>query len=248
MVWGQPSQPQPPQTCVLPAWGHPKNPEPLNRAVMKRKTKPKKHTRTHEHSRFQPTRWFFCLLSFPAQQALLDWLTAAPGQAWSWCRTGQSLQPPPCPRHSQLWLGQGCTGWGGSRGAPTAAPSSHRLHRASHSPSPLLPPPEQHTTPGQKPGSPGTEQSCARRKLQLPLSAGMGQSRAWLHPSPGHDVLSPLRRPGLLEDTPGHLPKAAPTLCSLPAFQLQLSPTGDATPKTIHQVLKHSALHRKRAA
>lgn len=40
----------------------------------------------------------------------------------------------------------------------------------------------------------------------------------------------------------------APTLRSLPVFQLWVSQTGDANPKTIHQVLKHSALDSKKVA
>lgn len=139
-----------------PSMGSPQKPEPLNRVVMKRKTKPKKHTRTHENSCFQPTRWFFCLLSFPAQQGLLDWLTAAPGQAWSWCRSSTEGRATAEPAVSILpgalllrqltvlaWTGMHRVG--GSQGAPTAAPQQPQAAQSLPQTIPFASPPQTHS-------------------------------------------------------------------------------------------------------
>lgn len=197
MVWGQPSQPQPPQTCVLPAWGHPKNPQQLNRVVMKRKTKPKKHTKTHENPCFQPTRWFFCLLSFPAQQALPDWLTAAqrkPGFSAEAALQGRpmaracivSILPDALlMRQLTVLAWTRCTGWEALRKPQLQHHSSHRLHRASHRPPHLLPLQEQVHISNHH-AREETQWPLERadlfnlspgRQLQLILSAGMGAEK-----------------------------------------------------------------------
>lgn len=71
---------------------------------MKRKNKPKKHTSTHEKSCFQPTRCFFCLLSFPAQQTLPDWLYSCYGESLELVQEHCREEPWPVPAQSPSYV------------------------------------------------------------------------------------------------------------------------------------------------
>lgn len=139
---------------------------------------------------FQPTRWFFCLLSLPAQQALLDWLHScwrpSPelGQEQH-CREEPWPEPVVSVLHGALLLRQLLSGLerhaqgGSSHGASAAAPqAAQSLPQIPH-----LPPPQDPLHTSNHHAREETQwpsgQVCSRRKLQLLPSAGMGAEKCF---------------------------------------------------------------------